>query len=289
MTTSLTGRGQHSAAAAVAEHPGLVRFGKAGWFAKGVVYFISGVLALVVVGKARGWSGTASTPDQEASPTGALRTIAGTGVGPVFLWLLAGGLVLYALWRFASATLPGKPDTKTRITRIGFVISGALYLFMAVTAVKLATSSNARADGNTPVRDATASTMEHSWGRLLVGLVGVIVIAVGLYRIVKGAKNDVGDELDFSGMSSERARIARALGRVGEIGRGIGIGLVGVFLLDAALDYQAAEATGLDGALRRMATHSWGVAVVAVVGIGFVAYGAFCMLTCTHRRLQSPS
>ena len=77
-------------------------------------------------------------------------------------------------------------------------------------------------------------------------------------------------------------------GRVGEIGRGIGIGLVGFFLLRAAVTYDPNEATGLDGALRRLTTHNWGVLVVVIVGIGFAAYGVFCISTFTRRRLQAP-
>jgi len=63
---------------------------------------------------------------------------------------------------------------------------------------------------------------------------------------------------------------------------------VGFFLLRSAMTYDPNEATGLDGALRRVAVNSWGVFVVVVVGIGFAAYGIFCLATFTHRRLQAP-
>src|SRR5687767_11783749 len=89
----------------VAEHPGLVRLGKAGWFAKGAVYAIAGVLALVIVGQAQGWSDSPAGTQEEASPTGALRAVAHTGVGPLLMWLLAAGLLLYAVWRLISALL----------------------------------------------------------------------------------------------------------------------------------------------------------------------------------------
>ena len=78
------------------------------------------------------------------------------------------------------------------------------------------------------------------------------------------------------------------LGAIGEVGRGVGIGLVGFFMVRAAVDYNAAEATGLDGALRRLATNTWGLVLVAVVGLGFAAYGVFCVSTFTRRRLQAP-
>ncbi len=130
--------------------------------------------------------------------------------------------------------------------------------------------------------------MRHTAGRLVVGLVGLIVIAAGLYRIAKGVRVDVDDELDLSGLSPARIAWSRRLGAVGEVGRGIGIGLVGVFLLLSAINYDPGEATGLDGALRRLAVHGWGRLVVALVGVGFVAYGIFCLVTFTRRRLQPP-
>ena len=129
--------------------------------------------------------------------------------------------------------------------------------------------------------------MAHTGGRLLIGLVGVIVIAAGLYRIVKGAKQDVNDELDLSGLSPRRLTWTKRAGITGEIGRGTGIALVGFFLLRAAMTYNQNEATGLDGALRRLATQRWGLVVVLVVAIGFAAYGIFCMSTFTHRRLEA--
>ena len=272
----------------VADHPGVVRFGKFGWFAKGVVYVIAGVLVLAVVEKARVGDVAAPTGTQEASPTGALKTVAATSFGPPLLWVLAIGLAVYALWRFVSAALPGKSDAESWAKRIGFVVSGIIYLTFAWTAVTLARTASAAPDGNGKVSDIAGSIMSHTAGRLAIGLVGGIVIAVGLYRIKKGVKDDVGDELEFSGMSQGRISTMRLLGRLGEFGRGIGIAMIGFFLVDAAVTYDAAAATGLDGALRRLATHSWGVLVVAVVGIGFLAYGIFCVATCTHRRLQAP-
>jgi hypothetical protein len=62
---------------------------------------------------------------------------------------------------------------------------------------------------------------------------------------------------------------------------------VGSFLLIAAIAHNPNDATGLDGALRRLAIHGWGTVVVAVVGLGFLAYGVFCATTFAHRRLRS--
>ena len=273
-----------------ADHPGLIRFARVGWFAKGVVYVIAGVLALLIAAKASGWSAS-STPDEEASPTGALKTVAHATGGALLMWLLAIGMLIYAAWRVMSAFLPGGSDAKSWIKRIGYLVSAVIYVTFAFTAIALArntTSATAEADGNAKVTTMSGRMMQHSGGRLLVGVVGVIIVAAGIYRLVKGARLDVDDELDLSGMSPARRTWTTRLGAVGEVGRGVGIGLVGFFVFRAALTYDASQATGLDGALRRLAAETWGLLVVLLVGVGFAAYGVFCVVTFTRRRLQAP-
>jgi hypothetical protein len=244
---------------------------------------------LSVAAKASGWAAsTSSTGNQEASPIGAIKTVAGSSGGTLLLWLLAIGMLLYAAWRVVSALLPGGKDAKAMGHRIGYIASAVMYITFAISAIALARHAPATPDGNKKVTDISASFMSHSFGRVVIGVVGVIVIAVGLYRISKGVTMDVEDELDMSGISAARARWTERLGAVGEVGRGIGFGLVGFFLLRSAMTYDASQATGLDGALRRLAVESWGVVVVVVVGIGFAAYGLFCLATFTHRRLQAP-
>src|SRR5262245_14636873 len=275
-----------------AEHPGLVKLGRAGWFTKGVVYVIAGLLALAVAINAAGWSDRRSTQaaagGQEASPTGAIKTVADSPGGTALLWLLAIGLLLYAAWRIVAALLPGGSDAEALVRRIGYVVSAVIYATFAFSAIALARHATKDQNGNTKVTDISASIMEHTAGRWVIGAVGVIIVAAGLYRVFKGITMDVNDELDLSGMSSTRRAWTQRLGAVGEVGRGIGIGLVGFFMVRAAVRYDPHDATGLDGALRRLATASWGVAVVVVVGLGFVAYGAFCLATFTRRRLEAP-
>jgi hypothetical protein len=267
-----------------AEHPGLVKLTKLGWLTKGVVYLLAGLLALLLVGRSFGWT----EGGQEASPTGALKEVADSAGGPILLWALAIGLFLYVVWRVVTALLPGSTDAGGWAHRVGYLVSAVINLALGITAVSMATNERAAADGNQEVTDWTQRLMDQAAGRWLVGAVGVLVVAVGVYRLVKGLKRDVNDELDLSRMSPERACWVLRLGAIGEVGRGIALGCIGFFLVRAALKYRADEATGLDGALRRLAEESWGVALVAVVGVGLAAYGVFCLLTFPYRRLEAP-
>jgi len=207
----------------------------------------------------------------------------------VLLALLGLGMLIYAAWRLISAFLPGDGSAKSWVKRIGFLVSAVLYGFLAVTAFSIMRSKAAETkNGNTSVSHASGGLMAHTGGRLLIGVVGIIVIAAGLYRLVKGIKLDVDDELDLSGVSPERRPRTQRLGAGRGGGRGVGIGLIGCFLLRAAITYDPNKATGLDGALRTLATKTAGLILVVVVGIGFLAYGVFCLTTFTHRRLEGP-
>ena len=270
------------------EHPAIVRFGRVGWFAKGVVYLVAGVLSLLLAAQASDWSSTSSTPHQEASPTGALKTIAHLSGGAALMWVLAIGMLIYAGWRVVSALLPGGGGAMAVVKRIGFLVSAVICTTFALTAISLARSSPASPDGNAKVSSLSERVMAHSGGRVLIGVAGIITIGAGLYRLAKGVRVDVSDELDLSGLSPQRRLLTRRLGAIGEIGRGIGIGLIGFFLVRAAVIYDAGQATGLDGALRRLAAETWGLVVVVIVGAGFAAYGVFCLATFPHRELQAP-
>lgn len=270
------------------DHPTIVKVGRVGWFAKGAVYAVAGILVLSVAAEATGWKAATVSDQQEASPTGAIKTVASSTGGTLLLVLLAVGMLLYAAWRVVSALLPGGTDVKAIVHRLGYAVSAVVYSAFAISAVGLARDSSKDPDGNEKVTDVSAEVMSHTAGRLVIGLVGVIVICVGLYRIKKGLSLDVNDELNLGGLSPALLKWTKRIGAAGEIGRGVGFSLVGFFLLRSAITYVASEATGLDGALRRVATESWGAYVVVIVGVGFVAYGSFCLLTFTRRRLQAP-
>ncbi len=272
---------------AVAKHPGVVRVGRAGWLAKGVVYVVAGVLGLLIISRSFGWA-DASTTGAEASPTGAVKEVAKSGGGKPLLYVLAIGMFLYAIWRIVAATLPGGTGAKALATRVGYLVSAIIYGTLGLTAISLANAPAQSADGNKTVTDLTARVMTHTGGRWLIGLAGVAAIGAGLYHVVKGFKLDVTQEVDMSGMSADRARWTRRFGAAGEIGRGTGIALIGFFLFRAAVTFDPNEATGLDGVLRRLLVHSWGVILVALVALGFLAYGVFCVTTFNRQRLQAP-
>ena len=75
-------------------------------------------------------------------------------------------------------------------------------------------------------------------------------------------------------------------GMVGHVARAIVFGLVGVFLVKAAIDYKANEAIGLDGALAKLYGHSYGPWLLGAVAAGLVAFGIFSITEARYRRIS---
>jgi hypothetical protein len=75
------------------------------------------------------------------------------------------------------------------------------------------------------------------------------------------------------------------LGKWGYIALGVVFGLIGWFLVSAAVHSQANRVQGLDGALRSLAQQSYGPWLLGIVAAGLAAYGAFMLVEARYRRL----
>ena len=72
---------------------------------------------------------------------------------------------------------------------------------------------------------------------------------------------------------------------VGHVARMVVFGLVGVFLVKAAIDYEANEAIGLDGALAKLYDHSYGPWLLGIVAAGLIAFALFSLSDARYRRI----
>jgi hypothetical protein len=278
-----------------ADHPGLVKFGRVGWVAKGVVYALTGVLSLLI-GLEAARNGGASGGMQgggdgtEASQSGAIAAIAQNTGGSLLLWIMAIGLVVYALWRLVTVALPAENSVKAWATRAGYVVSAVAYLALAFTAVAIAQSpgsSNTQSDGGEDgrIERFTRDVMESSGGRLLVGAIGVGLVLLAAVFAWKAVTASFERQLFPQGVGPLSYRHLVVLGRIGWIGRAGMMALIGFFLTRAAIRFDPEDANGLDGSLREAAGSSVGTVLVFVVAIGLVVYGAFCILSAPRRRL----
>lgn len=236
----------------------------------GLVHIIVAYLAVRV---AFGDSG------EQADQKGALQEIGGSSFGAVVLWVLTIGLVAYGLWQFMMAAFGygwvTKKGKRTR-RRIASVARGIIGVSLGIYAGRLASGSGGGESGNEGQQEWTAKLMSLPAGRVLVGIVALVVIGVAIAEIRRGIKKSFEQDLDMQDLPTGSQQWVRRLGMIGYIAKGVVLGIVGILLGVAAFQSQPEEAGGLDRALKTLAAQPFGTVALVIVAIGLAAFGVYC-------------
>lgn len=260
----------------VAQSPWVERLGRAGLVAKGVIYGLVGALALAIPLDLGG-----KATDRQ----GALRTVATAPFGEVLLIALAVGFAGYAVWRFAQAFLDRDDEgsgPKALAKRASYVARGLLYLGSAVLALALVIGAGS---GSGNEKEETANVLELPLGRWLVGAAGLGFLAAGAYNAYRSVTKKFRKHLREEEMGGNEHGWAIAVGVVGHAARGVVFGLIGIFLVKAAWQYDPQEAVGIDGALRKLGEQPYGGVLLGAVAAGLVAYGLYCVVQARYREV----
>jgi hypothetical protein len=259
----------------VARTPGFEWLSRAGFVARAAIYLIIGVLALEL---ALGVGGKATNQQ------GALQTLARQPFGEVLLVLVAVGLAGYAVWRLTRAALGHGPEgSDSGLDRIAALGSGIVYAGLCVVAIEVLLGSAGSSSGQT--HKATAGVLGWPAGTWLVGIAGAVLIGIGLYQGYRGLTRDFLEDAKVEQMSRKVKDAYSFLGVFGYLARMLVFVLVGAFLIQAAVDYDPRKAIGLDGALAKVANHSYGHAALGVVAAGLIAFGLYSLADARYRRI----
>ena len=244
-----------------------------GLVAYGITYLLVAWLALHVA------FGGGERTDQ----SGAFSTIAAQPFGRVLLWVLVVGFVAVALWRleqtiFASA---GVQDSKEQIKkRVESGARAAIFIGLAVIAGRTAAGGGGSSSG----QEATAGVLGWPGGQFLVGLVGLVLVAVAAVKVKHGWEKKFLEDMDLPSDQHAR-RLVERLGQVGSVAKGISLGLIGSLVVVAAVRFDPAQANGLDPALKALAGQPYGMFLLAAVALGLAAYGVFCFFDAKYHRV----
>lgn len=250
----------------------LARFGLLG---KAVLHLVAGFLAVqLALDRSSG----------DAGSTGAVEWIGdqpwGTPVGVV----LAASLAALAVWR-ATEVVTGDPvEGSAWHDRVTFAAKAVFYAGLAVLTIQAVRSPDGRsssggASGGTST-EATSTVFDLPAGRFLVLAAAGGVAAIAIVLLWHHAwRADFAERVEFHDGSP-----LLWLGRVGYGLRGVAYFAVSVFLADAAVSHDPQRAKSLGQSLRAIADTSWGPPVLVAIGVGFAAYGAFCVAESVYRR-----
>lgn len=245
---------------------------RVGYAVNGVLHGLIGGLAIAV----------ALGAGRDADQSGALTALTSTRFGAALLWVVVVGLGALGLWQLLQTALVREPERKRRwVARLKEGGKAAAYLALAATAARFA--SGGSADSEQQAQDFSAGLLAQPFGVVLLMLVAVLVIGIGVYFAIKGIRKtfleDIREPTGAAGKATE------VLGTVGFVAKGVALVVVGILFGVAALTTEPERATGLDGALKALAELPFGVAVLLAVGIGFIAYGLYCLVRARRARL----
>lgn len=277
----LRARAERAARRAVLHAGPVIRFlARTGFAAKGVVYCLVGGLAVLATVGSRG---------DVTGSSGALQTLLRQPFGKFILALIAVGLAGYALWCFVLALRDPEQyghGAKGWGKRAGKFATGIIYagLVLAVVGMIRGTGGNAGDDRN--VQDWTARLMSFPLGIWLVGIVGGVVMAVGARELLAARTTDLDDRLALGRMNPAARRWTLCVSRFGMAARGVVFGVIGGYMARAALHANPHEAKGVAGALRALQSRPHGTVILAVVALGFIAYGVSMLILARHCRIE---
>jgi hypothetical protein len=222
---------------------------------------------------------------QQADPNGALGTVVKQPFGAVLVAGAAAALFCFAITRLVVAvnsflnTDDGRwPALRAAAEAIAYAALGSFTLSFLL--------GNHSGGSEQSHRSTTARVLHAPAGRFALAAVGVAIIVFYGYQLWEAVTQGFESGLDEKRMPRPLRKVAAITGTAGIAARAIAFGPIGVFLIVAAATYDPQNAKGLDALLRDAARHWWGLVLLAMVTLGFVAFAAYSFLEAAYRKVD---
>ena len=245
-----------------------------GCLARSVLYFLVGVLALLVaLGSSYG-----DTTDEG----GAMRRIDQV-FGHIVLIVLACGLFCYAAWRFFQSVQDHDGygnGLKGLGVRLAQMVSGLVHFGLGIYALVIVFGSTHPASWATE-RLMAKWLLLQPFGRYILAVTGISVIVTGIVQYVRAANGSFLRDILLPVISKPWLK---QVCRFGFVARGSVFILIGVFFLNSAWKARSREVGGLHKALETMRQLQHGAMLLGAVAIGFMAFAVFAFIEGFYHR-----
>ena len=248
-------------------------FARFGYAAKGVVYMLIGALAL----------GAAAGAGRAGNSREAMGTLRDKPFGKLLLAIIAFGLVGYAFWRLYSAI--DNPERDKPFTRIGYFFTGLFNAALALAAARMALANSG--SGGDEIKKWTSRVMAHDLGVPIIIAAGAGILTYGLWQLTRAFRSKLDSQLRLGEIDPEPRRWVVRLARLGIAARGIVFGIVGGFLIKAALEHDASEARDFGGGINAIQDQPYGTWLMGGVAAGLILYGFYNVLRARYRVIQT--
>lgn len=265
-----------------ARNPGLELLERLGYVIRGVLYAVTGVLALRIAFSQPGGAAT--------DLTGSLVFLVGNQFGKLVLLVAVVGLGAYSIWGIVRAVfdpLHRGSDASGYLERLGFVSSAISYAAIVVFGLRILVGSGGGSTDST--QHSIASVLNHPAGGLLTILIGLVAIGIGVGQMIEAYRAGFKWDLKGAEMNEIERGVAIACGRFGMFARGVIFLVVGWFVLQAGIHNDPSQVQGFGGALLFLLGKPYGQVLLGIVALGLVALGLHSLACARWIRLMGSS
>ena len=268
------------AAEEAVRHPYIKKLAEFGFYTKGFLFIVIGVLAIMVAIGAR--SG------KLADPTGAMTIVAQFTYGKVLLIIFIIGAIGHGAWN----VLRGVADVDNAgkkwqgiVKRSIAVGVGLFYFFLAWTALDIIIAANVEIQNGAVQKTLTAIMLALPLGAILVFLIGLIVIGAGVHECYSGLTGKFQKDFRLRELQGGKRKVVTVLGALSFTARAVIFGLMGYYFIRAAIDSNPNAAMGIDGALLILASSYYGRTLLFVAATGVICHGILSLYEARYRRI----
>ncbi|HEY0429287.1 MAG TPA: DUF1206 domain-containing protein [Pyrinomonadaceae bacterium] len=268
------------AAEETVRHPYTKKLARFGFYTKGFLFIVIGMLAVLVA--------TGQKGGELADPSGALTTIAGKPYGRILLIIFIVGAIGHGTWNILRgvADIDNAGGGVQGIFRRSIAVGiGIFYLGLAWTSWIITISEHIENRSGEIPRTLAAILLALPLGAVLMFLIGLGIIGAGFHECYSGVSGKFQESFRLFSLSGGQRRMVTILGALSFTARALIMALVGYFFIAAAIHYNPNDAAGLDGALAALAASYFGKTLLFVTAVGLICHGALALYEARFRRI----
>ena len=248
---------------------------RVGLTAKGIVYSLMGIVAMMAAFKLNGKSA------KDAGTTGVFSFLEDQSGGKILLAALALGLVCYVIWRMIQAFRPSNQEDGKMTKRARYFFSGLAYSALTYQVVKMLFSN--KEGGGQRNKEVASQVLSADSGQILLGILAAVILAIGIYQIYYGLSEKYRKHVSSAGVHSDKLLLA---GKIGYVARGSVWLLVAYLFFRAALDSNSSKAGSTPEAFGYLRQTEYGTLLMAAMALGLFCYGVFCFVRAKYEEFN---
>lgn len=261
---------------------------RAGLVARAVVYLLVAYLVVRIAFGILGGPGTSAA----ASGPGVAQAIARRSGGHVALFVLAVGLLLYAAFSAVDALTHHDREAPAAkrwgdraLSAWGVVVYGVFSGYCFNTVASARPSGHSSTQSQQQDEQWSARVLRWPGGQVWLALLGAVLLAIAAFLLSRAIRRSFRPRLERTRMGTRVWGLTVALGTAGYGGRALLFGIVGWFVMSAAVEDDPQHGQGVDGSVRLLAAAPAGPPVLCVLAAGLVLYGGYLVLEARYRHV----